>query len=91
MLPTSAAPARAKAAIISERTTDLQRRLDKAAVDASWPDLMGDLAQVQAVTLDLDGRRNRLRTDLRGAAGKAFAAAGVRLPSPIEDRGPATA
>jgi len=68
---------------------DLQRRLDKAEVEVSWPDLMRDLAQVQAVTVDLDGKRYRLRTDLRGAAGKAFAAAGVRPPSAVEPLGPA--
>ena len=46
----------------------------------SWPDLMRDLARVQAVVLDLDGKRNRLRTDLPGTAHEAFAAAGVRPP-----------
>jgi hypothetical protein len=67
---------------------DLQRRLDKAEVEVSWPDLMRDLGQVQAVTVDLDGKRYRLRTDLRGAAGKAFIAAGVRPPSAVEPLGP---
>jgi hypothetical protein len=43
---------------------------------------MRDLAQVQAVTFELDGRRDRLRTDL-GAAHHAFAAAGVRPPPPV--------
>ena len=70
---------------------DLQRRLDKAEVEVSWPDLMRDPGQVQAVTVDLDGRRYRLRTDLRGAAGKAFAAAGVRPPSAVELLGPVPA
>lgn len=36
---------------------DLQRRLDKAGVEVSWPDIMRDLGQVQAVTVDLDGKR----------------------------------
>lgn len=66
---------------------DLQRRLDERKVDISWPDLMGDLAQVQAVTVDLDGSRYRLRTDLKGAAHQAFAAAGVRPPSIVERLG----
>jgi hypothetical protein len=36
---------------------DLQRRLDAKELAASWPDLMRDLARVQAVILDLDGTR----------------------------------
>jgi hypothetical protein len=68
---------------------DLQRRLDERGIDVSWPDLMRDLAQVQAVTVELDGQRYRLRTDLVGAAHHAFAAAGLRPPSPVTHLGPA--
>jgi hypothetical protein len=67
---------------------DLQRRLDEAAVEVSWPDLIRDLGQVQAVTVDLDGQRYRLRTDLVGMAHRAFSAAGVRAPSPVTCLGP---
>jgi len=67
---------------------DLQHRLDEAAVEVSWPDLMRDLGQVQAVTVDLDGQRYRLRTDLVGVAHQAFSAAGVRVPSPVTRLGP---
>jgi hypothetical protein len=67
---------------------DLQRRLEARGVQVSWLDLMRDLAQVEAVVVDLDGRRYRLRTDLVGAAYEAFAAAGVRVPSPVTDLGP---
>lgn len=66
---------------------DLQRRLDAREVDVSWPDLMRDLATVQAVDMTLDGRRYRLRTDLQGAAAKAFTAAGVRPPRILTDLG----
>jgi hypothetical protein len=59
---------------------DLQRRLDERGVEVSWPDLMRDLEQVKAVEVTLDGQRYRLRTDLRGQAAAAFAAAGVRPP-----------
>ena len=62
---------------------DLQRRLDERNVEISWPDLMRDLMQVQAVALDLDGKRYRLRTDLPGCAHDAFLAAGVRPPPPV--------
>lgn len=66
---------------------DLQRRLDLRECNTSWPDLMRDLAEVKAVDIELDGRRYRLRTDLRGHAFEAFAAAGVRPPPPLTDLG----
>ncbi len=68
---------------------DLQRRLDERQVDISWPDLMRDLTEVRAVDLTLDGQRYRLRTDLRGSAYHAFAAAGVRPPALVTPLGPA--
>jgi len=70
---------------------DLQRRLDERQVDVSWPDLMRDLTEVRAVDLTLDGQRYRLRTDLRGSAYHAFAAAGVRPPAIVTPLGPAAA
>ena len=63
---------------------DLQRRLDTAEVDCSWPDLMRDLHQLKAVEVTLDGRRYRLRTEMRGHAAAALAAAGVRPPRIVE-------
>jgi hypothetical protein len=68
---------------------DLQRRLDAAGVDCSWPDLMRDLDEVKAVDVTLDEQRYRLRTDLRGHASAAFAAAGVRPPRVVEHLGAA--
>jgi hypothetical protein len=65
---------------------DLQRRLDARGVNLSWP----DLAAVQAVTVELDGRRYRLRTDLHGSAGQIFAAAGVRPPPTVTLLGDST-
>jgi hypothetical protein len=67
---------------------DLQRRLDERGVPVSWPELMRDLGQLQAVRVDLDGRRFLLRTDLVGEAHSAFAAAGVRVPPVITEMGP---
>lgn len=66
---------------------DLQRRLEELGVDVPWPDLMRDLAQVQAVTVDLDAQRYRLRIDLKGAAHHALAAAGLRVPSAVTPLG----
>lgn len=62
---------------------DLQRRLDERGAEVSWPELMRDLKQVQSVMVELDGRRYQLRTDLKGAAHQAFAAAGVRPPPTV--------
>lgn len=67
---------------------DLQRRLEEQTVIDSWPDVMRDLACVQAVEVELDGRRYRLRTDLVGCAHAVFRATGVRPPSPLTDLGP---
>jgi len=47
---------------------DLQQRLDAKNLAVPWPDLMRDLGQLQAVTVDLDGTRYRLRTDCVGHA-----------------------
>lgn len=67
---------------------DLLRRLEERAVAESWPEIMLDLGRVQAVTVDLDGQRYRLRTDLAGSAHAAFAAAGVRPPPAVTSLGP---
>jgi hypothetical protein len=44
------------------------RRLEAKGLAASRPDLMRDLARSQAVIVDLDGTRSRLRTDCLGHA-----------------------
>jgi hypothetical protein len=67
---------------------DLQRRLDARGLAAPWPDLMRDLTRLQAVTVDLDGTRYRLRTDCLGHAAKAFQAAGVAIPTAVTALGP---
>ncbi|MCX5887915.1 MAG: transposase [Deltaproteobacteria bacterium] len=67
---------------------DLQQRLDDREVKVFWPDLMRDLGQVQSVLVELDGYRYQLRTDLVGSAHHAFAATGVRPPSPVTLLGP---
>lgn len=67
---------------------DLQRRLDAKGRTASWPDLMRDLARLQAVIIDLDGTRYRLRTDCAGHAAHAFQAAGVAIPTAVTTIGP---
>jgi hypothetical protein len=67
---------------------DLQRRLDAKGLTVPWPALMRDLARVQAVIVELDGTRYRLRTDCVGHAAKAFQAAGVAIPTAVTPLGP---
>ncbi len=67
---------------------DLQRRLDAKGLAVPWPDLMRDLGQLQAVIVDLDGTRYRLRTDCLGHAATAFQAAGVAIPTAVTALGP---
>jgi hypothetical protein len=67
---------------------DLQRKLEAQGRQTPWPSLMRDLNELRAVILDMDGQRYRLRTDLRGHAHQAFAAAGLRPPPHLEHLGP---
>lgn len=62
---------------------DMQRRMETKEIDVSWPDFMRDLAQVQAVRVELDGKTYLLRTDLQGVAHQGFLAAGIRPPSQV--------
>jgi len=66
---------------------DLQRALDERGVEVSWPDLMGDLKQVQAVRMTLDGKDYLIRTDFVGSAYQAFLAAGVKMPPRVQPIG----
>lgn len=62
---------------------DLQARLDKNGIKTSWPDLIRDLSQLQAVRMTLDGTSYLIRTDFEGHAYHAFKAAAVQPPSRV--------
>ena len=66
---------------------DLQRALDERSVDVSWPDLMGDLKQLQSVRMEVDGKSYLIRTDLVGSAYEAFMAVGVKIPPRVQPIG----
>ena len=66
---------------------DLQRALDERSVDVSWPDLMGDLKQLQAVRMEMNGKNYLIRTDLVGSAYDTFMAAGVKIPPRVQPVG----
>ena len=62
---------------------DLQRRMEEKGINVSWPELMRDLKQLQAVRMNLDGKGWLVRTDFVGSAHSAFRAAGVRPPNKV--------
>ena len=62
---------------------DLQARLEEKGTHTSWPDLMRDLKQLQAVRITLDGTSYLIRTDFQGVAYQAFQAVGARPPSRV--------
>ncbi len=62
---------------------DLQRRMEKKGTNVSWPELMHDLKQLQAVRINLDGEGWLVRTDFQGVAHIAFKAAGVQPPNKV--------
>ena len=66
---------------------DLQRVLDERGIEVSWPDVMGDLKQLQAVRVTLDGKHYLIRTDFVGSAYQAFLAAGVKIPPRVQPIG----
>jgi len=60
---------------------DLMGRLDERSVSISWPTLMLDLSQLQAVHISMGQDHYRIRTDLAGSSQVVFKALGLRPPS----------
>jgi hypothetical protein len=58
----------------------LRNKLATAKVELQWDDVIRDLGSVRAVTVQLGGETYRMRTPLRGAAGRIFAAVGLKPP-----------
>jgi len=66
---------------------ELQDRLERHQWTLEWADVAADLDRLQEVELQLDGKAYVLRTEVKGAAAKAFQACGVAIP-PILRSGP---
>jgi hypothetical protein len=66
----------------------LRNKLTAAKLELPWDDVIRDLGSVRAVTVELGGERYRMRTPLRGAAGKIFSAVGIKPPPLAEPLGP---
>lgn len=58
----------------------LRRRLSEAGRKPQWDELIRDLSDVRAVTVQLEGARFLLRSPLRGCAGDVFSAVGLKPP-----------
>jgi hypothetical protein len=70
---------------------ELEDRLAVARVKPEWRVLLTDLARLQDIEVEQDGKRFILRTPVTGVAGKVFQAVGVALPPQIRDAKPAAA
>ena len=58
----------------------LERALDEKGIRLPWREVIDELKEVRSVHLTLEGRRYRVRTDIKGTALLAFQAAGVKVP-----------
>jgi hypothetical protein len=63
---------------------ELQARLEARGQTLEWAAIVRDLERVQYVEVDYQGKRFRLRSQLQGAAGKVFQAAGVAVPPTVD-------
>ena len=63
---------------------ELQERMHAKGKTYEWADVLRDLEEVQQVEVEHQGHRFLLRTMLSGSAGKAFQAAGVAVPPPVQ-------
>lgn len=63
---------------------ELQARLEERGHAFEWADVLRDLEQVQYVEVEQGGRRFVLRSELQGAAGRAFQTAGVAVPPTVQ-------
>jgi Transposase DDE domain len=63
---------------------ELQTRLLARGRRFEWADVIHDLDRLQVVEVEQDGKRFRLRTEVRGCCARVFQAAGVALPRLVE-------
>ena len=63
---------------------ELQARLAARGRTFEWADVIQDLERLQVVEVEQDGKRFRLRTEVRGCCARVFQAAGVALPPLLE-------
>ena len=74
-----------------EEAAQLQARLEARGHDLEWADVIDDVAELQVVEVEQDGKRLLLRSETKGTCGKAFQAAGVALPPTVRHVSPVPA
>lgn len=62
----------------------LKHKLAAAGLKLPWDDVVRDLCQIRAVTIRVQQDRFLMRSPFKGAAGKVFAAVGVKPPALAE-------
>jgi transposase len=67
---------------------ELEARLAKDDHDFEWADVIQDLDRLQMVEVEQDGKRFLLRSEVQGACGTVFRAAGVAMPPTVQQARP---
>lgn len=63
---------------------ELQTRLTARGYAFEWANVVQDLERLQYVDVVQDGKRFRLRSELRGTCGRVFRAVGVAIPPTVQ-------
>jgi Transposase DDE domain len=63
---------------------ELEARLAARGHTWEWADVIQDLERLELVEVEQDGKRFRLRSELRGVCGRVFQAVGVAIPPTVE-------
>jgi transposase len=63
---------------------ELQARLEDLGHKLEWADVISDLDKLEMVEVEQEGKRFLLRSDVLGTSGKVFQAAGVAVPSRMQ-------
>jgi Transposase DDE domain len=69
---------------------ELQSRLEARGHEFEWADVIADLARLQVVEVEQDGKRFLLRSDVQGTCGKVFQTVGVAIPPTVQQAEPKT-
>ncbi len=62
---------------------ELQERLDEHGYNFEWQDVLNDLASLEEVEIEQDGKRFLLRSEAKGTCGKVFQSVGVAMPPTV--------
>jgi hypothetical protein len=63
---------------------ELQTRLAARGQAVAWADVVRDLERLQYVDVEQDGKRFRLRSELKGICSRVFRAVGVAVPPTVQ-------